>query len=70
MSSNEAKEFREETRAWLADNCPEGARGPGQTPWGSSKIVLDRDSALWLERMAERGWTVPTWPNLRRCRTR
>ena len=62
MSSNEAKEFREETRAWLADNCPEGARGPGQTPWGSSKIVLDRDSALWLERMAERGWTVPTWP--------
>jgi alkylation response protein AidB-like acyl-CoA dehydrogenase len=23
---------------------------------------LDRDSALWLERMAERGWTVPTWP--------
>ncbi len=62
MSSNQGTEFRQETRAWLADNCPEGARGPGQTPWGSSKISLDRDSALWLERMAERGWTVPTWP--------
>ena len=62
MSSNQAAEFRQETRAWLADNCPDGARGPGQIPWGSSKIVLDRDSALWLERMAERGWTVPTWP--------
>ena len=62
MSSTLGSEFRQETRAWLADNCPEGARGPGQTPWGSSKIPLDRDSALWLERMAERGWTVPTWP--------
>ena len=62
MSSNQGTEFRQETRAWLADNCPEGARGPGQTPWGSSKLPLDRDSALWLERMAERGWTVPTWP--------
>lgn len=62
MSSSQCTEFRQETRAWLADNCPEGARGPGQTPWGSSKLPLDRDSALWLERMAERGWTVPTWP--------
>ena len=26
------------------------------------KSLLERDSALWLERMAERGWTVPTWP--------
>ena len=59
---SEASEFRADTRAWLADNCPEGARGPGQTPIGSRKIPLERDAALWLERMAERGWTVPTWP--------
>ena len=55
-------EFRAETRAWLEENCPPGARGPGQTPWGSRKIQLQDDVALWLERMAERGWTVPTWP--------
>ena len=67
MSSTQGSEFRQETRAWLADNCPEGARGPGQTPWGSSKVPLDRDSALWLERMAERGWTVPTWPKAYGC---
>ncbi len=54
--------FRRETRAWLEENCPAGARGPGQTAWGSSKIALDTDTRLWLERMAERGWTVPTWP--------
>lgn len=55
-------EFRADTRAWLKENCPAGARGPGQTPWGSRKIALQSDAALWLERMAERGWTVPTWP--------
>lgn len=55
--------FREETRDWLAANCPPGARGPGEIPWGSTKApIKDPDTALWLERMAERGWTVPTWP--------
>lgn len=55
--------FREETRAWLEENCPAGARGEGQTPTGSTKIVIhDPDVSLWLERMAERGWTAPTWP--------
>ena len=54
--------FRAETRAWLEANCPPGARGPGPIPIGSSKIELDTDTRLWLERMAEKGWTVPTWP--------
>ena len=54
--------FRQQTRAWLAQNCPPGARGPGQIPWGSTRVPLDADARLWLERMAARGWTVPTWP--------
>ncbi|MEQ8859333.1 MAG: acyl-CoA dehydrogenase family protein [Pseudomonadales bacterium] len=55
--------FREETRAWLEVNCPAGARGPGEIPNGSTKVeIADGDTRLWLERMAERGWTVPTWP--------
>ena len=55
--------FREETRAWLAENCPPGARGPGEIPTGSTRIrIEDADTRLWLERMAEHGWTVPTWP--------
>ena len=63
MSTHKEKEeFRLETRTWLQTNCPEGAKGHGQTAWGSSKILLERDVALWLERMSERGWTVPTWP--------
>lgn len=57
--------FREETRRWLEENCPTSKRGdhPVETVWGGRKEVLrNPDSALWLERMAERGWTAPTWP--------
>ena len=60
--AGELAEFRADTRTWLQDNCPPGARGVGQIAWGSSKVELEPDVALWLERMAERGWTVPTWP--------
>ena len=59
----ELAEFRAEVAGWLAENCPEGARGPGQIANGSSKIILQPDVALWLERMAEKGWTAPTWPS-------
>ncbi|MEM7018819.1 MAG: acyl-CoA dehydrogenase family protein [Pseudomonadota bacterium] len=55
-------DFRQETRTWLEENCPPGARGPGLIPLGSKSIELEPDTRLWLERMAERGWTVPTWP--------
>lgn len=62
MKSDALKKFREETRNWLEENCPPGVRNPGFIPWGSSKIELDPDTQLWLERMADKGWTVPTWP--------
>ena len=57
------EDFREETREWLAEYCPPGARGPGPVATGSTKIPIgDRDTRLWLERMIEKGWTAPTWP--------
>ena len=59
---NTQNEFRAETRAWLKENCPPGVIGPGQTAWGSRKIDLQPDVRTWLDKMAERGWTVPTWP--------
>ena len=55
-------DFQQETRDWLEANCPAGAREPGPVPWGSTKIELDDASKKWLERMASRGWTVPSWP--------
>ena len=55
--------FRMETRDWLAANCPAGAKGDGPISTGSTILkVADADTQLWLKRMAEKGWTVPTWP--------
>lgn len=56
-------QFRIATREWLENMCPPGARGKGQVPNGSSVTPIDDpDVKLWLKRMAEKGWTAPTWP--------
>lgn len=59
--------FRKETREWLEANCPASMREPMRTEkdacWGGRKWVFQsEDQRLWLERMAERGWTAPQWP--------
>jgi alkylation response protein AidB-like acyl-CoA dehydrogenase len=58
--------FRADTRRWLEANCPASMRTPGgeeETVWGGRRErFVNPDSKLWLERMAERGWTCPTWP--------
>ena len=60
---SELADFRAATRAWLQTNCPAGARGPGPVSNGSTKIkIADKDTLLWLDRMIEKGWTVPNWP--------
>lgn len=56
-------DFREETRVWLEENCPEGARGDGPVTSGSTKVPLRHEhTRLWRDRMIEKGWTAPTWP--------
>ncbi len=58
--------FRADTRAWLEANCPASMRTPtpeNEVVWGGRRQVWHNpDSKLWMERMAERGWTVPRWP--------
>lgn len=58
--------FRAETRAWLEENCPASMRTPmpeDETVWGGRNAVFKNpDSKLWLDRMAAKGWTCPTWP--------
>ena len=50
-------EFREATRSWIAEHCPEGARGSGQIPFGSRRVNLEPDVADWLNAMVGKGWT-------------
>ncbi|MCH8614629.1 acyl-CoA dehydrogenase family protein [Sphingomonas sp. SM33] len=59
--------FRSETRAWLETNCPPEMREPVQSEkdmcWGGRNWTFQSDAQrVWLERMVERGWTVPHWP--------
>jgi acyl-CoA dehydrogenase len=63
----ELKTFREETRAWLEQNCPAEMRKPVTSEddvcWGGRKWKFANEAQkTWLERMAAKGWTVPTWP--------
>lgn len=59
--------FRSEVREWLDINCPPSMRTAmpdDEIVWGGRRAVFKNpDSKIWLERMAERGWTTPTWPS-------
>ncbi|MEO2182764.1 MAG: acyl-CoA dehydrogenase family protein [bacterium] len=58
--------FRKETRDWLEDNCPASMRTRMVTGedlgGGRKRKSTNPDAYVWLERMAEKGWTAPTWP--------
>ncbi|MDE0950810.1 MAG: acyl-CoA dehydrogenase family protein [Halioglobus sp.] len=61
-------QFREDTHSWLEENCPASMRmamtGDDDVCWGGRKFSYQSDEQkLWLDRMAEKGWTVPQWPN-------
>lgn len=67
QGDDEAPQFRAQVCQWLAENCPPGARNIAQRPentvWGGRNPVFpNEDRKVWFERMAQRGWTVPTWP--------
>ena len=59
--------FRQDTRNWLEANCPEDMRQPMRSDedqcWGGRNWVFKSEGQkVWLERMAEKGWTAPRWP--------
>ena len=60
------QQFRADIGDWLDSNCPPSMRTrmvPGEDLAGGNKRRSTNPEAyLWLERMAARGWTVPTWP--------
>ncbi|MEO0936581.1 MAG: acyl-CoA dehydrogenase family protein [Pseudomonadota bacterium] len=67
MSETDLEAFRAEARAWLEENCPQemrdGQTGDGYICWGGRNWTFTSEAQrIWLERMAAKGWTVPTWP--------
>ena len=66
VDSFELGTFRAETRAWLEANCPLSMRTRmlegEEINGGNKRRSTNPDAHLWLLAMAEKGWTVPTWP--------
>jgi len=62
--------FRTQTQQWLEENYPAGLRNnhssspeEEQDIWGGKTCSwVNPDRKVWLDRMAGRGWTAPTWP--------
>ncbi len=65
-SPSRTDDFRTEVRQWLNDNCPPSMRTPITSPemvWSGSRTVFtSEEQRLWFERMRDRGWFVPGWP--------
>ena len=57
--------FREEARDWLEENCPPSMRDGrgGSTGGGRRATFPNPELKVWLDRMAEKGWTAPMWPS-------
>ncbi len=67
FGATELDTFRAETRAWLEANYPASLNAPmtseDETPWGGRKANYPNpDIQVWMDRMAEKGWTAPMWP--------
>lgn len=60
------EQFREETRQWLLAHAPKSMCTPVRVVddlcWGGRRAQYPADVKRWLDVMAERGWTAPTWP--------
>ena len=60
--------FRYETRSWLEANAPESLRDYGTAnldsyTWGGRNAKFATpDHKVWMDVMAEKQWTAPTWP--------
>jgi len=68
-TATDLEAFRAEARAFLEANCPATMRGPADlmstANWGGRRREFfepREDGERWMKVMAERGWTVPTWP--------
>jgi alkylation response protein AidB-like acyl-CoA dehydrogenase len=71
FGANELDAFRAEVREWLAANYPAQlkdahAKTDPEAVWGGQRFVGaagdDDPQIVWMRRVAEKGWTAPTWP--------
>jgi len=64
MQTDPLEAFRREARGWIDTNLPPSLRAD---PDAVTEALMGgaeprEDVVLWRERLADRGWGVPTWP--------
>lgn len=63
LSTEPLERFREEARAWLAENFPPSLRGRDNAMSAvEGPGEQNEDEARWQKAMGAKGWGVPTWP--------
>ena len=69
FGATELDAFRTEVREWLAANYPAELKGDSvpsdpEAVWGGRAFAESDDpQRVWMRRVAEKGWTAPTWPS-------
>jgi len=58
------QDFRREARQWLAEHFPPALTGVSGLIFqgNADAAAANADYQLWRQRMADKGWGVPTWP--------
>lgn len=63
---NSLEQFRLDSREWLKENCPasmrEQAKSFDLSYGGRNPSFVNEDAKIWMQRMADKGFTAPTWP--------
>lgn len=56
--------FRAEVAAWVRANLPPALTGKNPLPYFTDGAYADADQEyqIWLQRVVQRGWGAPTWP--------
>ncbi|HEY9217879.1 MAG TPA: acyl-CoA dehydrogenase family protein [Phenylobacterium sp.] len=62
FGGSDLEAFRAEARAWLEANFPPSLKGKADAMTGEGPSPDEGDFKLWRQRIADKGWGVPTWP--------
>ena len=68
FGAGELDAFRAEVKAWLEANYPAELRdtkvkSDPEAMWGGRAFAGSSDPQIvWMRKMAQQGWTAPTWP--------
>ena len=54
--------LRREARAWIEANVPASVRGTPNAMGPGAQLPKSDDMETWRVRLADKGWTAPTWP--------